>query len=30
MTVGFRANNSFDRVYELIPKEFKNPLIFDL
>jgi hypothetical protein len=29
-TIGFREKNSNARVLELIPKEFKNPFIFDL
>jgi hypothetical protein len=29
-TIGFRAKNSIDRVSEVIPKEIKNPVIFDL
>jgi hypothetical protein len=29
-TIGFRAKNSIGRVYEVIPKEIKNPFIFEL
>jgi 23S rRNA U2552 (ribose-2'-O)-methylase RlmE/FtsJ len=29
-TIGFRAKNSIDKVKEIIPKELKNPVIFDL
>jgi hypothetical protein len=29
-TIGFRAKNSIARVFEVIPKEFKNAFIFDL
>jgi hypothetical protein len=30
LTLGFRAKNIIDRVKEVIPKEFKNVIIFDL
>jgi hypothetical protein len=29
-TIGFRAKNSIDKEKEIIPKELKNPFIFDL
>jgi hypothetical protein len=29
-TFGFRAKNSIARVYEVIPKESRNDLVFDL
>jgi hypothetical protein len=28
--IGFRAKSSIDKIKEIIPKEFKNPFIFDL